>query len=65
MHSAQQPLYVPRSFFLGLTLFLLSVYLLIFSTGFSLLTDLSQEDFQSVPSTYATFGPIFLLQLLL
>lgn len=45
MHSALQPLSVPRSFFLFLTLFLLSIYLLIFSTGFSLLTDLSREDF--------------------
>lgn len=45
MHSALQPLSVPRSFFLFLTLFLLSIYVPIFSTGFSLLTDLSREDF--------------------
>lgn len=63
MHSALQPLSVPRSFFLFLSLFLLSVYLLIFSTGFSLLTDLSGVDFHPAPSTYATFSPHFLLQL--
>jgi len=57
MHSALQPLSVPRSFFLFL--FLLSIYLLIFSTDSSLLTDWSQVDFLPAPSTYATFGHNF------
>lgn len=60
MHPALQPLYFPRSFFL----FLLPIYLLLFSTGFSLLADLSPADFLLLPSTSATFGPNFLLQLL-
>lgn len=54
MHSALQPLSVPRSSCFHF--FFLFIY---FSTGFSLLTELSPVDFLPLPSTYAPFGPNF------